>query len=153
VGRETPEVERITADPDWYEPYRISLGLRVGNLLFISGQASSTEDGELVGAGDFDVQAEQVFSNLSKVLENGGASLADVVKVTIFLTDMGNLGRVVELRERYFTPPYPADTIVEVSALARPEWLIEIEAIAIVSSRIPRRARVSGRSRQGRGEE
>lgn len=132
MARETPEIERITADPDWYEPYRISLGLRVGHLLFISGQASSTEDGQLVGAEDFDAQAEQVFSNLSKVLENGGSNLDDVVKVTIFLTDMDNFGRIVELRERYFTPPYPADSIVEVSSLARPEWLIEIEAIALV---------------------
>lgn len=131
MGRETPGIERITAEPDWYEPYRISLGLRVGDLLFISGQASITEEGELVGAGDFDAQAEQAFSNLSKVLENGGSSLADVVKVTIFLTDMDNFGKIVELRERHFTFPYPADSIVEVSSLARPEWMIEIEAIAL----------------------
>ena len=134
---ETPKVERITADPDWYEPYKISLGIRVGDLLFISGQVSVTEEGELVGAGDFDAQAEQAFANLSKVLESGGSSLADVVKVTIFLTDMDNFGKIVELRERYFTPPYPADTLVEVSSLARPEWLnaellIEIEAIAVI---------------------
>jgi enamine deaminase RidA (YjgF/YER057c/UK114 family) len=98
---------------------------------------SVTEEGELVGAGDFDAQAEQAFANLSKVLESGGSSLADVVKVTIFLTDMDNFGKIVELRERYFTPPYPADTLVEVSSLARPEWLnaellIEIEAIAVI---------------------
>lgn len=134
---ETPKVERITADPDWYEPYKISLGIRVGDLLFISGQVSVTEEGELVGAGDFDAQAEQAFENLSKVLESGGSSLADVVKVTIFLTDMGNFGEIVKLRERYFTFPYPADTLVEVSSLARPEWLsaellIEIEAIAVI---------------------
>lgn len=130
----TKRIERITADPDWYEPYKISLGTRVGNLLFVSGQAAVTQDGgETVGAGDFDAQAEQAFANLSKVLENGGSGLADVAKVSIYLTDMGNFPKIVELRERYFTPPYPADTIVEVSSLADPEWLIEIEAIAVVS--------------------
>ena len=134
---ETPKIERVTADPDWYEPYKISLGIRVGDLLFISGQVAVTEEGKLVGAGDFDAQAKQAFDNLSKVLESGGSSLDDVVKVTIFLTDMGNFGKIVELRERYFTLPYPADTLVEVSSLARPEWLsaellIEIEAIAVI---------------------
>ena len=130
----TNKIERITADPDWYEPYKISLGTRIGNLLFVSGQAAVTQDGgETVGAGDFDAQAEQAFANLSKVLENGGSGLADVAKVSIYLTDMGNFPKIVELRERYFTPPYPADTIVEVSALADPAWLIEVEAIAVVS--------------------
>jgi len=124
------QIERITADPDWYEPYRISLALRVGNLLFVSGQAAVNE-GETVGVGDFDTQAAQVFKNLRKVLENAGSSLSKVVKVTIFLTDMRNFDKIVALRERYFTPPYPADTIVEVSSLAHPEWMIEIDAIAV----------------------
>jgi reactive intermediate/imine deaminase len=132
MGRETSGVQRITADPDWYEPYNISLGLKVGDFLFLSGQAPIDRNGDLVGEGDFAAQAEQAFGNLSKVLENGGSSLADVVKVTIFLRDMGNLERIVEFRKRYFTPPYPADSIVEVSSLAQPEWMIEIEAIALV---------------------
>ena len=83
------------------------------------------------GAGDFDAQAEQVFRNLERVLAAGGSSLADVVKVTIFLTDMANFPKIVDLRGRWFTEPYPADTIVEVSALALPELEIEIEAIAV----------------------
>ena len=95
------------------------------------GQAALDEQGNIVGAGDFDAQAEQVFRNLARVLEAGGSSLERVVKVTIFLTDMANFGKIVELRRRWFTPPYPADTIVEVSALALPELEIEIEAIAV----------------------
>lgn len=126
--------ERVTADPDWYEPYRISLGTKVGDLLFVSGQAATDPSGGRTGgAGDFDSQAEQAFANLSRVLENGGSSLGDVAKVTIFLTDMGNFEKIVRLRERYFTPPYPADTIVEVSSLSNPDWLIEIEAIAVAT--------------------
>ena len=72
-----------------------------------------------------------MFRNLQRVLEAGGSSLDRVVKVTIFLTDMGNFSKIVELRGKWFTPPYPADTIVEVSALALPELEIEIEAIAV----------------------
>ena len=124
-------IERIKTDPDPYEPFRLVQGYRVGDLVFISGQASIDEHARLVGAGDFDAQAEQTFRNLKRVLEAGGSSLENVVKVTIFLKDMANFPKIVELRGTWFTPPYPADTIVEVSSLAFPELEIEIEAIAV----------------------
>lgn len=127
---------RITTDPDPFEPFKIALGYRVGDLVFISGQASIDEHGQIVGVGDFDAQAKQVLANLRRVLEAGGSSLDQVIKVTIFLTDMKNFPKVVELRSRYFTKPYPADTIVEVSSLAFPELEIEIEAIAIADGTI-----------------
>ena len=123
-------MEQIRTDPDPYEPYRLSQAMRVGDLVFVSGQAAISPEGELVGIGDFDAQAEQTFRNLERVLEAGGSGLDRVVKVTIFLTDMANFPKIVELRGRWFTPPYPADTIVEVRALALPELEIEIEAIA-----------------------
>lgn len=125
------DAEQIRLDPDPYEPFRLSQGFRVGELLLISGQAAIDEQGGIVGAGDFDAQAEQVFRNLQRVLAAGGSSLERVVKVTIFLTDMANFPKIVELRGRWFTPPYPADTIVEVAALALPELELEIEAIAV----------------------
>ncbi len=131
------DVEQIRLDPDPYEPFRLSQGFRVGELLLVSGQAAIDEHGAIVGVGDFDAQAEQVFRNLSRVLEAGGSSLGDVVKVTIFLTDMGNFPKIVDLRGRWFTPPYPADTIVQVVALALPELEIEIEAIAVVRAPPP----------------
>ncbi|MEX0805180.1 MAG: RidA family protein [Candidatus Binatia bacterium] len=127
------EIEKITIDPDPYEPFRLAQGYRVGELLFISGQAAIDGNGQLVGVGNFDAQAEQVFANLQRVLRAGGSSLAEVIKVTIFLRDMSNFPKIVELRGRYFTPPYPADTIVEVTSLYSPDALIEIEAIAVVS--------------------
>ncbi|MBD0306492.1 MAG: RidA family protein, partial [Nitrospiraceae bacterium] len=114
-----------------YKPFRLAQGYRVGELLFISGQAAINGEGRIVGGGDFDAQARQVFENLNRVLRSGRSSLRNVVKVTIFLRDMSNFSKIVELRERYFTPPYPADTIVEVSSLYSPEALIEIEAIAV----------------------
>ena len=124
-------VEQIRVEPDPYEPYRLSQGFRVGDLLFVSGQAAIDPDGAIVGAGDFAAQAEQTFRNLQRVLEAGGSGLDRVVKVTIFLTDMANFPAIVELRGKWFSPPYPADTIVEVSSLALPELEIEIEAIAV----------------------
>ena len=81
------------------------------------------------------------------MLEAGGSSLDRVVKVTIFLTDMANFPKIVELRGKWFTPPYPADTIVEVTSLALPELEIEIEAIAVaglISPLRPARRRRAG---------
>ena len=126
-------IEQIRVEPDPYEPYRLSQGMRVGDLLFVSGQAAISPEGELVGVGDFDAQAEQTFRNLQSVLEAGGSGLDRIVKVTIFLTDMANFEKIVDLRGRWFTPPYPADTIVEVSALALPGLEIEIEAVAVAA--------------------
>ena len=127
----TVNVEQIRLEPDPYEPYRLSQGFRVGDLLLVSGQAAIDETGQLVGVGDFDAQAEQTFRNLERVLEAGGSDLEHVVKVTIFLTDMANFPKIVDLRGKWFTPPYPADTIVEVRSLALPELELEIEAIAV----------------------
>jgi 2-iminobutanoate/2-iminopropanoate deaminase len=128
----TSERRQISAEPDWYEPYAISLGIRVGNLVFVSGQAAVDEHGHTVGGSDFDAQARQAFANLATVLKNAGSGLEHVVKVTIFVTDMAVIDDVIKLRREFFTPPYPADTIAQVASLARPEWQIEIEAIAVV---------------------
>ncbi len=125
------KIKNITINPDPYEPFRLAQGYRVGELLFISGQTARDGSGQVVGVGDFDAQAEQVFANLERVLRAGGSSLTNVIKVTIFLRDMTNFPKIVELRGRYFTPPYPADTIVEVTSLSSPEALLESEAIAV----------------------
>jgi 2-iminobutanoate/2-iminopropanoate deaminase len=123
--------ERVTVTPDWYEPYNISLAIKAGGLVYVSGQAGFDVHGKTVGDGDFEAQARQAFANLETVLTHANSSLADVVKVTILLTDMKKLDKVIELRAEYFTRPYPADTILEVSSLAQPDWQIEIDAIAI----------------------
>lgn len=122
---------QIKTEPDVYQPFLLSQGIRVGNLLFISGQAGYTDNGEIID-GDFRRQGEQAFSNLNRVLTVGGSGLENVVKVTIFVTDMKNFGEVVELRRKYFSLPYPADSIVEVAGLYTPEAMIEIEAIALI---------------------
>ena len=127
-------IERITITPDPYEPFRLAQGYRAGDLLFISGQAAIDAGGKIVGIGDFDAQAKQAFENLDRVLRAGGSSLKNVIKVTIFLTDMGYFSRIVELRGQWFTAPYPADTIVEVSSLYSPDAMIEIEAVAVADA-------------------
>ena len=126
-------IEQIRIEPDPFEAYRISQAIRVGEMVYTSGQAAIDLKGNLVGVGDFDAQAAQVFSNLRAVLEAADASLDSVVKVTIYLTDMANFPKIVALRERYFSRPWPADTIVEVRALALPELEIEIEAVALAN--------------------
>lgn len=126
--------ERITTQPDNYAPFLLSQGIKFGNLLFISGQAGAADDGKIVEGG-FMAQGEQAFANLRRVLEAGGSSLDDVVKVTIFVTDMAHFADVVALRRAYFSAPYPADTIAEIKALYDPAAMIEIEAIAAVPDR------------------
>lgn len=116
----------------WDDPFYYSQAIRHGEFLFVSGQAAIGSDGSIVGQGDFTAQAHQVFKNLQEVLQKAGAGLSDVVKVTIFVTDMQNFPTVVELRKQYFSAPYPADTIVQVQALALPELLLEIEAVAVL---------------------
>ncbi len=123
--------QQIKTQPDPYQPYLLSQGIRFGNLLFISGQAGYDEGGRIVEGG-FRAQGEQAFRNLARALEAGGSGLTNVLKVTIFVTDMKNFSEVVALRRKYFTLPYPADSIVQVSGLYTPEAVIEIEAVACV---------------------
>ena len=127
---------QIKTDPDPYAAFNIAQAYRVGDLIFLSGQAALDLDGNLVGVGDFDAQAEQAFENLRTVLDAADSSMDKLVKVTIYLTDMANFGKIVALRERYFSSPWPADTLVEVSALALPELMIEIEGIALVEGQV-----------------
>ena len=123
--------ERVVTQPDNYAPFLLSQGIKFGNLLFISGQAGADDGGRIVDGG-FRAQGEQAFANLRRALEAGGSSLKDVLKVTIYVTDMGHFPDVVELRRKYFTEPYPADTIAEITALYDPRAMIEIEAIAAI---------------------
>lgn len=103
--------------------------VRFGNLLFVSGVAPLDQDNRLVGEGNVIAQTHQVHANLAAVLEHAGASFADVLKVTVFLTDVNDRAKVNTVRRKYFGSSFPASTLVEVSALAVPGMLVEIEAI------------------------
>ena len=124
------DIQGIKTQPDPYEPYLLSQAIKAGPFVFVSGQAGYDDDGVPVQGG-FSAQGEKAFQNLERALTAAGSSLKDVVKVTIFVTDMTQFSHVVDLRRKYFSEPYPADSIVEVKALYTPEAMIEIEAIAV----------------------
>jgi len=100
--------------------------------LYISGQVPVGTDGKVVGEGDFRAQVHQVFRNIGAVLEAGGAEWSDVVKLGVYLTDMGNFPIFNEVRQEYLRPDFPAATTIGNVALVRPEWLVEIEAVAVL---------------------
>ncbi|ASK87362.1 RidA family protein [Sphingorhabdus sp. SMR4y] len=120
----------INLDPDPLAPYAISPAWRAGDLLFLSGQAAIDEQGQVIGVADFDAQLRQVFINIDRVLHAAGSSRDNIIKVTIYLTDMENFAKVVQARKIYFKAPYPADTTLEVKALALPDLMVEIDVIA-----------------------
>lgn len=103
-----------------------------GPLLWISGQVALNKDGKLVGEGDLRAQAVQVLENLQAILEDSGAGMEDIVKVTVYVTDIRAFNDIADIRERFFPRDGPASVICEVSALAWPEFMIEIEAVAVV---------------------
>jgi len=104
-----------------------------GRLIAVSGQVALAADGTVVGRGDPEAQARQVFENLRGCLAAAGASFADVVKLTYFLTDAAHLPVIRGVRDQFVdTAAPPASTAVAVAALFRPEFLVEIEALALV---------------------
>ena len=101
------------------------------SILFVSGQAPVSADGQLVGEGDFERQVRQVFENLRTVLEEAGLGLDTIVKLTVYLTDMGRLRDYSRIKGDFLGGDQPASTAVGVTALARPEMMVEVEAIAV----------------------
>lgn len=106
--------------------------VRAGGLLFVSGIVAVDSDGGLVGGEDVVAQARHVFESMRAVLRAAGCTFADVVKVTIFLTDVDDRPRVNPVRQEVFGSTRPASTLVEVSRLAVPGAKIEVEAIAVI---------------------
>ena len=107
-----------------------------GTLIYLAGQVSSDPSGKLVGEGNFEAQAEQVFRNLKIAVEAAGASMTDIVKMNIYLVaevGQAEVPKMRAIRDRYVNVEKPpASTLVVVSRLARPGWLIEIEAVAAI---------------------
>jgi enamine deaminase RidA (YjgF/YER057c/UK114 family) len=107
-----------------------------GRTVYVSGQISLNEKGELVGKGDMAAQAEQTFKNVAAALAVAGASFKDVVKLTVYVVDLKPeyVAAVREVRSRYLNMDQPpASTMVGISALAVPDWMIEVEAVATLS--------------------
>jgi reactive intermediate/imine deaminase len=109
-----------------------SQGVRAGSTIYVSGQVGMDRNGTIVGKGDMKAHARQAIENIRAVLAEAGATLDDVVKVTMYVTDMSRADQAREVRMEYFTKNPPASTGLEVKGLAHPDLLIEIEAIAVV---------------------
>jgi reactive intermediate/imine deaminase len=111
-----------------------SQGVKVkgGTLVVISGQVAWDVQGNLVGEGDIQAQTRQVFENLKNMLASAGATFQDVVKLGIFLKNREDFAAFREIRAQYLKPPFPPTTLLVVKSLAREEWLLEVEAMAVV---------------------
>ena len=103
-----------------------------GRIVYVSGQVALDAQGEVVGRGDVDAQARQVFENLTEALNAAGASWTDVVKLNYFVLDVSQVARIRTIRDEYVDTEHPpASTLVEVSRLVRDDFLIEIDAVAV----------------------
>jgi enamine deaminase RidA (YjgF/YER057c/UK114 family) len=105
---------------------------RVGNTLYISGQLGLDADGNLVGQGDAAAQAEQCYKNIQTIIRHFGGTMDDVVKITQYITDLAYRPVVARPRDTYLGTPGPASTLVVVKGLAGPDYVVEIEALAIL---------------------
>jgi enamine deaminase RidA (YjgF/YER057c/UK114 family) len=113
----------------------ISRAVRVGDQVFVSGTAPIGADGDPVGPGDASAQARRCLEILSTALVQAGASIEDVVRTRVFLTHMADWEKVARVHGEYFSQIRPASTVVQVSRFIDPEWLVEIEADAVIGEK------------------
>ena len=130
----TPDRRRVrVSDDEWNEPLAFSQAVRSGTQLWIAGQVAVAEDGTPVGVGDPETQAEQVWTNLEHVLAAAGARLEDLVSTTTYIVDRAYRDAATQARRRHLPgPDYPTNTLLIIDGLGRPEYLIEISAIAVL---------------------
>jgi reactive intermediate/imine deaminase len=127
-------------DPGWKWDDRIPMAqaVQVGSVLYISGQIALDPDGALVGPGDMKAQSRRVFENIEALLRAAGATIRNVVKITAYLTDMSHYQQYNEVRGTFLKDHRPASTTVQVTALAFPGLLVEVEAIAHLGDQAPK---------------
>jgi len=126
--------------------------VRAGRLVFVSGCVATDSLGRVVGGNDVVAQTRQTLENIKRCLAAAGATFADVCKVTVFLRSIGDREKVNTVRKEYFGAHRPASTLVEISRLVRDDYLIEIEATAVIPERrsVPSRAKAKARPRPAR---
>lgn len=119
------EVEGVAAPAGHY-----SHGIVVsGRTLYVAGQVALDEEGQLVGPGDAEAQTRQVLTNMERVIKSAGGRMADVARTTVYLTNLEDRAVVGPVRKEFFPDPPPANTLLVVTSLAAPEFLVEIDAI------------------------
>src|SRR4026208_222869 len=127
-------IEKFNA-PGVFEPATYSQGVKVTQaqtILFLSGQVAYTPDGGVACRGDFKAQARGAYEAIKALVEAQGGTMANVIKITTYLTDTRYRVDLAPIREEFFGKKGPASTLIEISALAHPDWMIEIEAIAVL---------------------
>ena len=127
MQRETIHTDACRPTPPFF-----SQAVKVGPMIFVSGQLSRDAQGNVVGKGDMAAQTRQVIANLRAILNAAGADLRHVVKLTAFMTDMARAPEAWAVRQEAFEERPPASTGVEVSRLTHPDFMIEIEVIAVI---------------------
>jgi len=118
-----------------FDPPTYTQGIKVSHaqtVLFLSGQVAYTAEGGVAHVGDFNAQARGAYRAIKDLVESQGGTMANVVKITTYLTDMRYRADLAPVREEFFGKKAPASTMVQVSALAYPDWMIEVEAIAVI---------------------
>lgn len=103
-----------------------------GKLVFISGMTARAADGSITGVGNVEVQTRQVCENLKAAVEAAGGTLQDICRVDVYVRNMEHFETIHKVRREYFQPPLPASTMVEVAKMTSPDYLIEINAIAVL---------------------
>ena len=129
-----PKIEKFSAI-GMYDPPGYSQGIKVSEastILFLAGQVAYDKDGSVKHAGDFKAQAREVFRCIKSLVETAGGRMDSIVKLNTYLTDIRYRADLVPIREEFLGKKGPASTLVQVSALAHPDWLIEVEAIAVI---------------------
>ena len=129
----------ISSGTTWEEIVGYSRAVRVGNIIEVAGTTGVDASGEVVGPGDPYEQTKYIFSKIEKALLEAGATLEDVVRTRMFVTDISRWEEIGKAHGEYFRKIKPAATMVEVKSLIRPELLVEIEVTAIVSEEDPGR--------------
>lgn len=129
----TPLYEPLIPAPNWPATFTFSPGVRVGNLVFLSGTTATDERGKIVGANDIVEQTRQIFRKFDAVLSLVGGSLSNIIETTDYVLALEDYKKTAQLRRELFKgPPWPAATGVVVAGLVRPDALIEIKGIAVL---------------------